>query len=260
MAARRLDGVAGAIIENRRKSEEDRGDLLSMLMLAHGERGDVTHDDVRDNMIAMFSAGHETTAFTLVWTWIMLAKNPHVEAALWEELDRVLGGRAPTAEDYPRLAYTTMIIKETLRIYPTGWLLFPRETAVDVVLGGYTIPKGSMIYVAPYVIHRNPEYFPDPERFNPERFRAGAEKQLPRGAYIPFGLGPRVCMGQHFAMMEAVLTLAIVAQRYRVSLLGRQSAHEPSGSLALRPPKGVKVRVHERRSVATAIAEGAASP
>jgi cytochrome P450 len=260
-AIRELNAIVMKFVADWQKSEQDKGDLLSMLMLAHGERGDVTYDDVRDNMIAMFSAGHETTAFTLVWTWIMLAKHPHVEAALWEELDRVLGGRPPTAEDYPRLVYTTMIIKETLRIYPTGWLLFPRETAEDITLGGYTLQKGSMIYLAPYVIHRNPQYFPDPERFDPERFRGAAEKQLPRGAYIPFGLGPRVCMGQHFAMMEAVLTLAIVAQRYRVSLLGQQQAHVPSGSLALRPPRGVKVRVVERQKAATSsIAEGAASP
>ncbi|MDI1442687.1 cytochrome P450 [Polyangium sp. 6x1] len=252
-AIRELNDIVMKFVEDWRKTGQDKGDLLSMLMLAHGEGGDVTHDDLRDNMIAMFSAGHETTAFTLVWTWIMLARYPEVEAALWEELDRVLGGRPPTAEDYPKLVYTQMIIKETLRIYPTGWLLFPRETTEDVALGEYTIPKGGMIYVSPYVIHRNPAYFPDPERFDPERFRAGADKQLPRGAYIPFGLGPRVCMGQHFATMEAVLILATVAQRYRVSILAKQPL-VPSGSLALRPPRGVKVRVTARQPASAAAA------
>jgi cytochrome P450 len=236
-----------------RRSGQDRGDLLSMLMRAHGNERGVSHDELRDYLIAMFSAGHETTAYTLVWAWIMLAKHPAVEAALWEELDRVLGGRPPTAEDLPQLVYTNMIIKETLRLYPTGWMLFPRETTEDVVLGGYSITKGSIIYVSPYVLHRDERYFPDPERFHPERFRGGAEKQLPRGAYIPFGLGPRVCMGQHFATMEAVLTLATVAQRYRVMLLGNERLIA-SGKIALRPPPGVKVKVIARQPAAAVAA------
>lgn len=252
-AIQELDAIVMKFADDWRKSGQDRGDLLSMLMLAHGDGRGVTHDELRDYLIAMFSAGHETTAFTLVWAWIMLAQNPEVESALWQELDRVLGGRPPTADDLPQLVYTSMIIKETLRLYPTGWMLFPRETTEDVVLGGYSITKGSIIYISPYVIHRDERYFPEPERFNPERFRGGAEKHLPRGAYIPFGLGPRVCMGQHFATMEAVLTLATVAQRYRVTLL-EKGPLVASGKIALRPPPGVKVKVVARQPAAAAAA------
>ncbi|MDC3955291.1 cytochrome P450 [Polyangium jinanense] len=251
-AIRELDSIVMKFVADWRRSGQDRGDLLSMLMLAHGEaRGGVTHDELRDHLITMFSAGHETTAFTLVWAWILLSQHPDVEAELWTELDRVLGGRPPTAEDLPQLVYTTMIVKETLRLYPAGWLLSPREPHEDITLGGYTIPKGSMIFISPYVLHRDGRFFPEPERFRPERFRPGADKHIARGTYIPFGIGPRVCIGGAFATTEAVLTLATVAQRYRVSLLPGQSL-APRGNLALRPPPGVKVRVIARKTVAAA--------
>nr|WP_275939187.1 cytochrome P450 [Polyangium spumosum] len=252
-AIRELDSIVMKFAEAWRKSGQDRGDLLSMLMLAHGEgRGGVTHDELRDHLIVMFAAGHETTAFTLVWAWVMISQHPEVEAALWEEVDRVLGGRPPTAEDVPQLVYTSMVVKETLRLYPAGWILSLRQPGEDIRLGGYTIPKGSRIFISPYVTHRDPRYFSEPERFRPERFRPGLDQNIRRGSYIPFGIGPRVCIGNGFAMMEAVLILATVAQRYRVSLLPGQTL-VPRGNLALRPPPGVKVRVTERlRSAAAA--------
>jgi cytochrome P450 len=247
---RKKKEVIGAVTEVMMKFAEDwrasggkdKGDLLSMLMLARDEEGrPIGEAEVRDHLLTMFTAGYETTAITLTWTWIMLARHPDVEAALHRELDRVLGGRAPTPEDIPKLTYVTMILKETLRLYPSAWLLMLREPVEDLEIGDYTIKKGSVVAISPYIVHRDPRYFSEPERFLPERFAPSAEKQIPRGAYFPFGMGGRACMGQSFAMSEAAVVLAIMAQRFRISVLPGQQI-EPTGGLTLRPPAGIRAR------------------
>jgi len=246
LAVRELDAIVMKFAQDWEISKQDRGDLLSMLMMIYErEGGGVRHDELRDHLVNMFAAGHETTAFTLVWAFILLSQHPDVEAKLWEELERTLGGRPPTAEDLPKLTYTTMIVKETLRLYPAGWLLSPREPHEDITLSGYNIPKNSMLFISPYLLHRDARFFPNPERFDPERFRPGTDKQIPRSAYIPFGAGPRVCIGQGFATTQVALILATVAQRYQVSVLPGQE-FAPRGTLALRPPPNVRARIFAR--------------
>lgn len=252
---RGLTDIALSFADDWRKSGVDRGDLLSMLMLARDEKGcPIAQAELRDHLVTMFAAGYETTAFTLIWAWILIAQHPSVEAALHAELDRVLGGRAPTAEDLPKLTYTSMVLKETLRLYPAAWVLALREPVEDVAIGGYRIRKGSFLFISPYIIQRDPRYFDDPERFDPERFSPNAEKEIPRGAYLPFGIGPRVCIGQSFSQTEALLVLATLAQHYRVSVKPGQRL-DPWGGLALRPPAGVRVRITPRTSGARAATE-----
>jgi cytochrome P450 len=225
---------------------EDTGDLLSMLLLARYEDGSAMNDEqVRDEAVTLFAAGHETTSNALTWTWYYLAQNPEVEARLWAELDEVLAGRAPTVDDLGRLAYSQMVIKESMRLRPPAWILNGRQAMEEVTIGPYTIPAGSTVFIAPYVMHRQAGYFPDPETFDPERFRPEKEKQMPRYAYIPFGGGPRICIGNAFAMMEAQLILATVAQRYRLSLVG-EGAVELQPQITLSPKGGLEMQIAAR--------------
>lgn len=243
---RTVKEVVMKFAEDWRASGEDKGDLLSMLMLARDEEGrPMGEAELRDHLVSMFAAGYETTAYMLIWSWIMLARHPEVEAALHAELDRVLGGRPPTPADIPKLTYVTMVIKETLRLYPSAWLLRLREPVEDLEIGGYTIKKGSFVAISPYIVHRDPRHFSDPERFLPERFSPSAEKQIPKGAYFPFGIGGRMCIGQAFAMSEAVLILATMAQRYRISVPAGQRI-EPWAAMMLRPPIGIRARFTAR--------------
>ena len=219
-STRQLDEVVLRFIADRRASGEDRGDLLSMLLLAQDEDDGRTMSDqqVRDEAATLFAAGHETTSNALTWTWYLLSQNPAAEAKLHAELDRVLAGRSPLLADLENLPYTEMVIKEALRLYPPAWVLMIRTPREPLALDGYTINPGEWIFVAPYVTHRNPAYFPDPETFEPERFSPEREAEIPRYAYFPFGGGPRVCIGNSFALMEARLILATVAQRYQFAV------------------------------------------
>ncbi len=199
---------------------QDNGDLLSMLMLSRDEEDGSAMDDqqLRDEVATLFAAGHETTSNALTWTWYLLSQNPEVEAKLHEELDMVLNGRTPTLDDLRSLPYTAQIIKESMRLYPPAWILNGRIAIEDVEIGGYTIPKGSTIFISPYAMHRLPQYFPNPDQFDPERWTPEKEKDLPKFAYIPFGGGARVCIGNAFAQMEAQLILATIAQQYSLHL------------------------------------------
>ncbi len=246
-----FDGVVRQIIAARRETAangqiEDRGDLLSMLMLAQDEAGKTMNDQqLRDEVATLFAAGHETTANTLAWTWYLLAQHPEAAARLHEELDMVLDGRPPTLDDLPRLPYTLMIIKEAMRLYPPAWVLNGRQAQEDVEMGGYIIKKGGIIFISPYVMHRLPQYFPDPERFDPERFTPEREKALPRFVYMPFGGGPHICIGNSFALMEAHLILATIAQRYCLQLPPGQTV-EPLPQITLSPQDGLWLEVTER--------------
>lgn len=242
IAARRAGARDGKIADN--------GDLLSMLMLAQDDDGEYMDDEqLRNEVATIFAAGHETTANALTWTFYLLAQHPEVEARLHEEVDRVLAGRAPTLDDLPNLPYTLMVIKEAMRLYPPAWILNGRTAIEDVVIGGYTIPRGAIIFIAPYVMHRLPQYFPDPERFDPERFTPAREKALPKFAYMPFGGGPRVCIGNSFALMEGHLILATVAQQFRLRLQPGFEV-EMASLITLTPKNGMPMSLERRRRVA----------
>lgn len=218
-AIARLDAIVMQLIHEWRASGVDHGDMLSMLLTACGEdRQPLTDAQVHDEVMTVLLAGHESTANALVWTWYLLSQHPDVEAALADELARVLGGRAPTFDDFAKLPYLQQVIKEALRLYPPAWAL-PREAAEPVTLGGYTIPKGSMIVAMPYLLHRDPRFYDDPEAFKPERFTPDFEKQLHRYAYLPFGAGPRQCIGNSFALLAMQITLATVCQHWRWRLV-----------------------------------------
>ena len=245
-----LDDTVRQIIRERRASGEDRGDLLSMLLQAQDEDdGSVMTDtQVRDEAATLFAAGHETTSNALMWTWYLLSQNPDAEAKLQEELDRVLGSRPPTLEDLAELKYTEMLVKEAMRLHPPAWLLMTRTPLEPITVGGYPIHPGEWIFIAPYVMHRDPQYFEEPERFEPERFSEAREAELPRYAYFPFGGGQRVCIGNSFAMMEARLILATMAQRCRLALVpGQQIIPEPEITLSSR--YGLQMTVSMREAV-----------
>jgi cytochrome P450 len=245
-AIRRLERILLSIIAERRKSGENRGDLLSMLLRAQDEESGrrMSDSQLRDEMMTLFMAGHETTANTLAWTWFLLSGHPEAEARLHAELEQVLGGRPPTVADLPRLPYAESVINETLRVYPTVWML-GREAIEPLELGGYPIPVGTTIFMPQWVIHRDSRWFDDPEDFRPERWQGGLMQRIHRYAYFPFGGGPRICIGNNFALMEAALVLATIAQKFRLSL-APDAVVTPLATITLRPAHGVKVVLSKR--------------
>ena len=250
-AVRELDNTVYGIIAAHRANESDSGDLLSMLINARDEDGSVMNDkQLRDEVMTFLLAGHETTALALSWTWFLLAQNPAVEEKLHAELQSVLGGRAPEYADLPALKYTECVLKESMRLYPPAWSL-ARTAAVDFELRGYKIPRGANLVMSQWIVHRNPKYFPEPEKFDPGRWLDPATQKLPRFAYFPFGGGPRQCIGSAFAMMEAMLILATVAQRFRMSLAA-QVPVVPVPSFTLRPKHGILMTFQQRTAQAAA--------
>ncbi len=249
-AIRRLDEIVYGIIRRRRASGEDaypRGDLLSILLAARDEEtGEAMSDEqLRDEVMTILLAGHETTANALSWTWHLLAGHPEAEAKLFEELWEVLADRAPTAEDLPRLGYADAVIKESMRLYPPVWA-FGREALKDCEIGGYHVPAGTQLVMSQWVMHRDPRYYENPGKFRPERWTEGSAEKPPKYAYFPFGGGPRLCIGRPFAKMEAVLLLATIAQRFRLSpASGRPVMPQPS--ITLRPKGGMKMVLTRRR-------------
>jgi len=242
---RDLDSVIFRMIREWRVTRQDRGDLLSMLLLAQDEDGNgMTDEQARDEAVTIFSAGHETTANALSWTWYLLSQNPEVEAKLHEELDRVLAGRAPTLEDLEHLPYTEMVIKESLRLYPPAWG-FGRLSNDEVHLGDYVLPKNTSFGVLTYFTHRDARLWEKPDAFIPERFSPENEKNLPKYGYLPFGGGPRICIGNAFALMEARLLLATIASRYRLTLVPGASV-EMQPLITLNPQGGLNMQLHKR--------------
>jgi cytochrome P450 len=219
-----------------------RGDLLSMLLLSRDEEGDglkLNDEELRDQVLTLFLAGFETVANALAWTWLLLGQNPLAESRLHDELDAVLAGRVPTNEDIPRLEYTDMVLSESMRLYPPAWAM-GREVLEDVAIGPYRLRKGTMVFFSQYIVHRDPRWFPHPERFMPERFTMEAKAARPRFAYFPFGGGGRQCIGESFAWMEAILALATIAQRWRLALVPGQTI-EPQPKITLRPKDGIRM-------------------
>jgi cytochrome P450 len=224
----------------------DRGDLLSMLLLSKDESGDRMSDaEVRDQLVTLFIAGHETTSNALTWTWYLLSQHSEAEARLHAEVDEVLDGRPPTLADLPRLPYTLQVIKEAMRLYPPAWVLNVRRATADTTLGGYPVRAGDLLWLSPFVLHRRPQYFPDPERFDPDRWTPEREKALPRYAYMPFGGGPRVCIGNSFAWMEAQLIVAAMTRRFRLRLAPGVVV-DLNAQVTLSNHGGMRMRVEER--------------
>jgi cytochrome P450 len=240
-----IEKILYRIIAERRASGRDAGDLLSMLLSAQDEDGSrMTDRQLRDEAITLFLAGHETTASTLSWTWWLLAQNPAVEAKLHAELDAVLGDRAPSLSDLPRLSYTGHIITESLRLYPAAWGI-ARLVIEDHEVAGYPVKKGMGVAMAQWVVHRDPRWYDAPEEFRPERWEDDLLKRLPRFAYFPFGGGPRQCIGNTFALMEAALILATIAQKFRLRMVANHPV-VPLASITLRPRHGVRVLLESR--------------
>jgi cytochrome P450 len=245
-AIRRLEAIVYRIIAGRRQTAEDRGDLLSILL--HAQDADdgarMTDRQVRDEVMTAFIAGHETTAVALSWTWYLLAQHPDIDARLAAELHAVLGGRVPTAADLPRLTYTERVVSEAMRLYPPAYGI-GRQAVKPTEVAGYPLSPGTIVIIPTWVVHRDARWFSEPERFRPERWGEDATRRLPRFAYFPFGGGPRQCIGNAFAMMEAVLILATVAQRFRLVLVpGERVA--PTPYVTLRPEPGLRVLLEAR--------------
>jgi cytochrome P450 len=251
IATAKLNRIIYRFIEERRASGVDNGDLLSMLLAARDDDGSrMTDRQLRDEAITIFLAGHETTANALAWTWMLLAQNPIVEAKLHEELDRVLGGRVPTVDDLPNLRYTNHVVTESLRLYPPAWGM-ARIAIEDTEIAGYPISKGCGVSLAQWVVHRDPRWFEAPLEFRPERWEGDLLKRLPRFAYFPFGGGPRQCIGNNFAVMEASLLLATLAQQFKISLVpGKEII--PAASITLRPKTGIWGKIEKRHTPARA--------
>jgi cytochrome P450 len=237
-----LDILVWHIIAEHRSAGKDTGDLLSMLLLAQDEDGSQMSDQqLHDEVLTLLLAGHETTANALVWACYLLAQHPEVAEKLREEVDSVLGKRAPTLEDLPRLQYVDMVIKETLRFYPPAWIL-GRQAMQDVELGGYQIRRGTMIFVSPYIQHHDSRWFEQPEEFLPERFSEENEKKIRAHAYIPFGAGPRACIGSRFTLTEQKVVLTLLAQKCKLTLASDQKV-EMEPLITIRPKGGMRMIV-----------------
>ena len=245
-ARARLDATIYRIIDARRASGEDKGDLLSMLLLAQDTEADdgVMSDlQIRDEAMTIFLAGHETTANALTWTWYLLSQHPEVEARFHHELE-MIGDRLPTPDDFSRLAYARMILAESMRLYPPAWAVGRRAIA-DFELGGYRIPARSMVLMSQYITHRDPRFYPAPERFDPDRWLPDAAGSRPKFAYFPFGGGTRICIGEHFAWMEGVLVLATLGQKFRLRYVGATKP-DIDPRITLRPRDGMPMRIEIR--------------
>jgi len=246
-ARAQLDAIIYGLIAERRKSPGDRGDLLSMLLLAQDEyQGGcvMTDAQLRDEAMTIFLAGHETTANALAWTWYLLSGAPDVEQQLHEEVDRVLGGRMPTVADLPRLALVEQVITESMRLYPPAWII-GRRAIGEYEVGGYTLPPRTIVLISPYVIQRDARFFEEPDRFMPARWTPEFRQALAPFAYVPFGGGTRRCIGESFAWMELVLVTAAIAQQWRLRLVPGHPV-VPQPVVTLRMKHGLRMTAERR--------------
>ena len=248
-AKARIDATIARLIAERRRDPDPsrRTDLLSLLVHAsdpEGESGGMTDAQVRDEAITIFLAGHETTANALAWTWHLLAQNPEAEAKLHAELDDALGGRLPTVADLPRLRQAEMVLAESMRLYPPAWIV-GRRAIEPYRVGGFEVPRGSIVVACQWVTHRDARFFPEPERFDPQRWLPEAKEARPKFSYFPFGGGPRVCIGEGFAWMEGILVLATIARRWRLRPDSDQPV-VPAPGITLRPKNGIRMILEPR--------------
>jgi len=242
-ALRLLDEAVYALIDARLAADSPGGDLLGMLLQARDpDNGQaMSRQQLRDEVITLLIAGHETVASALTWTFYLLSQSPQAAAVMGAEVQRVLGGRLPTSGDLPDLAYTGQVFDEALRLYPPAWLITRKSLAADC-LDGRDVLAGALFIISPYAVHRHPQVWAEPEAFDPGRFAAGAERLRPRFAYIPFGGGPRLCIGNHFALTEARLILAMVAQSFRLELLPGSKV-VPDPLVTIRPHGGLLMKI-----------------
>jgi cytochrome P450 len=240
----RLDAVIYRIIDERRLSGRDHDDLLSALLTARDGEGGMPDEQVRDEVLTLMHAGSETLANALTWTWYLLTRNAEAEAKLHDELDNVLAGRTPTFEDVPRLAYTEKVFLEAMRVYPPAWTM-SRFVLKDYTVGGYTMPAGSLVLMSQYVMHRDERYYPQPHRYDPERWSPEARQSRPQFTYFPFGGGPRRCIGEGLAGLEGVMMIATLASRWRIRLATTRPVR-PQALISLRPKGGLPVRLERR--------------
>lgn len=246
-AIRDLNQVVMGIFETRRQQGVDTGDLMSMLLFPPSDDEAMSDQQVRDETMTLFLAGHETTANALTWTWTLLARHPQVEARLQQEVDRVLGDRPPTVEDLDSLPYTDWVVREALRLYPPAWII-GRQAVEPIDLGGYKLPEGTIVFISQWSLHRDRRFFGKPAEFRPERFSAENAESIPRYAYIPFGDGPRICIGNNFALMEARLVLATMVQAITLELAPDQDL-TPESLVTLRPKAKIRARVRRRHAL-----------
>jgi cytochrome P450 len=246
-AKQRLNETIYRIIDERRRSGEDHGDLLSMLLLSQDEEGtgSMTDEQVRDEVMTLFLAGHETTSNALTWTWYLLSQYETQEARMHAEIDEVLGERErPTFDDVQRLRYTEMVLAESMRLYPPAWAI-GRLAVKEIDVGGYNIAPGSLVLVSQYVMHRDGRFYQDPTRFDPERWTTEARESRPQFSYFPFGAGARRCIGESFAWMEGVLLISALARRWRMRHVPAHPV-ELQPLITLRPKHGMLMTVHKR--------------
>jgi cytochrome P450 len=243
-AARQLDDIVYGLIQRRRSNGEVADDLLYALLQAQDEGGGIEDEQLRDEVMTLLLAGHETAAVSLSWTWYLLAQYPEVEKELWSELRAVLNGRSPGTQDLPQLRYTERVVKEAMRLYPPAWAIV-RNSLKDCEIGGYRVPAGATLVMSQWVMHRDPRYYDQPERFQPGRWLDGRAQGAPKFAYFPFGGGPRTCIGASFAAMEAVLVLATIAQRYQIRIAPDDPV-EVLPTITLRPRHGLHVALTRR--------------
>lgn len=243
----RLDETIYRIIAEHREAGEDRGDLLSMLLLAQDAEeggGGMSDEQLRDEVMTLFLAGHETTANALAWTWYLLSQNREVEAKMHAEIDEVLGRKLPAFEDVARLNYTERVFTEAMRLYPPVWLMGRRSVSASKI-GGYYVPAKSIVLLSQFVTHHDERYYVEPERFDPDRWLPEARASRPRYSYFPFGGGPRLCIGEQFAWMEGILILAVIAQKWKFRLVpGHPVKTQPL--ITLRPKHGIKMTIEGR--------------
>ncbi|MBC6492035.1 cytochrome P450 [Flavihumibacter stibioxidans] len=246
-AKKRLDSTIHRMIEERRRLNADSGDLISLLLRAQRDLGKDAFSDqeIRDEAITLFLTAFDTTSVALTWTWYLLSLNPEAEAALHEELDRVLKGRLPNAEDVAELKYTRMVFGESLRMYPPSYLI-PRQAIEAFAIGDYTIPAGTIILLSPYLMHHDPRFHEDPEKFNPRAWDRDVASQRSKYEYFPFSRGPRSCIGEPFAWLQGVLAIATIARFWKLEL---ESDHpvELETVINLRPKKGIKMILKKRK-------------
>lgn len=246
-AKARLDSVMYRIIREHRASAPSHRDVLSMLLQAQDLEADgsfMTDEQIRDEALTLFLAGHETTAIALSWTWYLLSLNPDIEKKLHAEIDQVLGSRLPTVSDLPALPYARMVLTESLRYYPPAWVI-SRMAVADHRIDGHLIPPRTQVLISPYLMHRDARFFQDPERFFPERWTPDAAAKQPVFTFLPFGAGPRNCIGEAFAWMEGILVLATIAQRWRLQLMPDHPI-ELEPRITLRPKYGIRMVVEPR--------------
>jgi cytochrome P450 len=244
-ARAQLQAIAADVIAQRRQSGEDRGDLLSLLIHSHEAGGPAADVQVCNEVLAILMAGHETTARGLTWTWYLLSQHPEVEARFHAEIDAVLGGREPTMDDRPNLPFTEMVFAESLRLFPPIFSL-ERQLSADYPVRDYVLPAGTTVILSPFVMQRSPQWYSDPERFDPDRMTSEARAERPRFSYFPFGGGQRQCVGEPFAWTEAVLVLASLGQKWRLRLApGHEVVPEPM--MTLRPRGGMPMLLEARR-------------